>query len=516
MWYLLISIYTILLPQWTLGRLLLRHPGLLRLLRRQRQLPGFRPLRPWRLLHDLICLGWPPCHHITNYTHNSWLLNTHRFQYIHLLYLDIPHLQPTIYLDNHRTCKRHCHLHRLLHPTHMHLQRLPPLQWRHIQHHLHLCHHLPCHQLPKHLSYDQTCLIPMLHHPSTSHGLPPPIQQSNHCAFHPSAITMAISACAFQSVLSTDRQFTVAISACVSSICVSNHSSLCVPPATIRTCAFYFYTSERKSFLQSTQSPTWSQSVLVDSMVCIPLCASILFVLPAGNHPNAISACVSYARIRNRNSKYAPPVGHHRVALSLSAPVSKNHCAFHPSASISHHHRNQCLCVPVCAFHPPAIHRCNQCVCVQHPRQQPQFTVCSTCHNQNLCFLFLYQWTKIIFAVHTIANLIAISACGFHGVHSIMCFHFVRSACWQSSQCNQCLCVLCPYQKPQFKVCSIRWPSPGCAFYFCTSEQESLCIPPISHHHRSQCLCVPVCAIHPPAIHRCNQCVCVQHPRQQP
>ena len=71
----------------------------------------------------------------------------------------------------------------------------------------------------------------------------------------------------------------------------------------------------------------------------------------------------------------------------LFAPVNRNHCAFHPSASISHHHRNQCLCVPVCAFHPPAIHRCNQCVCVQHPRQQPQFTVRSTCHNQNLCLV---------------------------------------------------------------------------------------------------------------------------------
>ena len=102
-----------------------------------------------------------------------------------------------------------------------------------------------------------------------------------------------------------------------------------------------------------------------------------------------------------------------------------------------------------------------------------------------------------------------ISACGFHGVHSIMCFHFVRSACWQSPQCNQCLCVLRPYQKPQFKVCSTCRPSPSCAFSFCTSEQVSLCIPPISHHHRSQCLCVPVCAIHPPAIHRCNQCLCV-------
>jgi hypothetical protein len=29
-------------------------------------------------------------------------------------------------------------------------------------------------------------------------------------------------------------------------------------------------------------------------------------------------------------------------------------------------------------------------------------------------------------------HLIAISACGFDGVHSIMCFHSVRSACWQS------------------------------------------------------------------------------------
>ena len=150
------------------------------------------------------------------------------------------------------------------------------------------------------------------------------------------------------------RQSTVAISACVSSICVSNHSSLCVPPAPIRFCAFYFYTSER--------------------------------------------------------------------------------------------------------------------------------------------FFF--------FAVHTIANLIAISACGFHGVHSIMCFRSVRSACWPSHQCNQCR--------------STCRPSPSCAFYFCTSEQESLRIPPIRHHHRNQHLCVPVCAFHPPAIHRCNQCVCVRHLRQQP
>ena len=77
-------------------------------------------------------------------------------------------------------------------------------------------------------------------------------------------------------------------------------------------------------------------------MVCIPLCASILFVLPAGNHPNAISACVSYAPIRNHNSKCAPPAGHHRVALSFSAPVNNNHCAFHPSAMT--------IAISACAF----------------------------------------------------------------------------------------------------------------------------------------------------------------------
>ena len=63
-------------------------------------------------------------------------------------------------------------------------------------------------------------------------------------------------------------------------------------------------------------------------MVCIPLCASILFVLPAGNHTNAIRAFVSYNRVRNHNSKCAPPAGHHRVVLSISAPVNKNHCGF--------------------------------------------------------------------------------------------------------------------------------------------------------------------------------------------
>ena len=109
------------------------------------------------------------------------------------------------------------------------------------------------------LPFCSFCLLaitpPLAGHYRVALSISAPVNK-NHCAFHPSAITIAISACAFQSVHSTHRQSTVAISACVSNIRVSNHSSLCIPPATIRTCAFYFYTSERKSFLQSTQSPT--------------------------------------------------------------------------------------------------------------------------------------------------------------------------------------------------------------------------------------------------------------------
>ena len=97
----------------------------------------------------------------------------------------------------------------------------------------------------------------------------------------------------------------------------------------------------------------------MDSMVCIPLCASILFFLPVGNHTNAISACVSYACITNRKPKYAPPAGHHRVVLSISAPVSKYHCAFHPSAIT--------ITVSAGAFQSAQSTR----LCVQHSRQQP-------------------------------------------------------------------------------------------------------------------------------------------------
>ena len=175
---------------------------------------------------------------------------------------------------------------------------------------------------------------------------------------------------------------------------------------------------------------------------------------------------MSYTRVKNHNSKCAPPAGHHRVALSISAPVNKNHCAFHPSAIT--------IAISACAFQ--SVHSTHRqstvaiSACVSNIRVSTHSSLCV----RTFAFYFYTSERKSFFAVHTIANLIAISACGFHGVHSIMCFHSVRSACWQSPQCNQCPCVLRLHQKPQSKVCSTCWPSPSCAFYFCTSEQESL------------------------------------------
>ena len=136
--------------------------------------------------------------------------------------------------------------------------------------------------------------------------------------FHPSAITIAVSAGAFQSVQSTHRQSTVAISACVSNIRVSTHSSLCVSELVLSSST----PVNENHFCSPHNRQPESQSVLVDSMVCISLCASILFVLPLAITP--------------------PPAGHHRVALSISAPVNKNHCAFHPSAIT--------IAISACAF----------------------------------------------------------------------------------------------------------------------------------------------------------------------
>ena len=163
-------------------------------------------------------------------------------------------------------------------------------------------------------NHSPKCAPPAGHHRAVLSVSAP--MNTKHCVVHPSAITIAIGACAFQPGHSNHWQsHRCNQCVCVSNIRISNHSSLCVPPAAIRASAFFFYTSERKSFLQSTQSPTSSRSVLVGSMVCIPLCASIVFFLLAGNHTNAISACVSYTGIRSPNC--APPAGHHRVVLSI-------------------------------------------------------------------------------------------------------------------------------------------------------------------------------------------------------
>ena len=279
-----------------------------------------------------------------------------------------------------------------------------------------------------------------------------------------------------------------AIHRCNQCVCVQHPrrvSNLCVPPATIRTCAFYFYTSKRKSCMQSTQSQSSSQSVLVDSMVCIPLCASILLVLPADNHTNAITACVSYTRIRHHSPKCAStcrappgcacyllflrqwtkitvqsthqpspsqsalvhsilcvsstvnraiavsacmscmrqqpqltacPIGppsplQSLLVLSISAPVSKNHCALHPSAititisacpfqSVHSTHRQSTVAISACVCVCPIwVRSCSVYPSGITPRQwvpacpasKPQSKVCST-----LCFLFLHQWAKII------------------------------------------------------------------------------------------------------------------------
>ena len=91
---------------------------------------------------------------------------------------------------------------------------------------------------------------------------------------------------------------------------------------------------------------------------------------------------------------------------------------------------------------------------------------------------------------------IAISACAFQPA---------RSTHWQSTPLQSVhVCptsaktttVQCVFHLPAISVAII-----ACTFFFYTSEPKSLCIPSTSHHHRNQCLCVPVSAFHPPAIH---------------
>ena len=115
-------------------------------------------------------------------------------------------------------------------------------------------------------------------------------------------------------------------------------------------------------------------------------------------------------------------------------------------------------------------------MCVQHPRQQPQSNVCSTYRRSPLQSWLMRSISapanKNHCAFHPSAITIAISACAFQSVHSthwqftvaIMCptvqdlsKRTTASTLLESHQCNQCLCVLHPHQKPQSKACSTLW-----------------------------------------------------------
>ena len=164
------------------------------------------------------------------------------------------------------------------------------------------------------------------------------------------------------------------------------------------------------------------------------------------------------------------------LVLSISASVKKNHCEFHPSAIT--------IVITACAFHSAhSTHwrsrRCNHtvaisaCVC---PTSASETTVplCVSpaghllC-NQCWCFSISAPVSKNHCAFHPSAITIAISACAFQSVHSthwqftvaIMCptvqdlsKRTTASTLPESHQCNQCLCVLHPHQKPQSKACS--------------------------------------------------------------
>ena len=173
---------------------------------------------------------------------------------------------------------------------------------------------------------------------------------------------------------------------------------------------------------------------------------------------------------------------------SFSTPVNKNHCAFHPSATT--------IAISACAFQ--SVHstqrqstRCNQWVCVQHPRQQPQFTVCSTWRNQNLRFLFLQRQSPTSSQSVLVDSMVCIPLCA-----SIL---FVLPA-RQSHQCNQCLCVLHSRQQPQtteFSTCRQL----TVAISACVCVYVCLCL----------CLCLCVC---PTRVRNCRVYPCGITPMQ--
>ena len=249
----------------------------------------------------------------------------------------------------------------------------------------------------------------------------------NHCAFHPSAIAIAISAGAFHSA----RFFYCQSRHCGQRLRVL-HASVatvhCVPDwltisCAISACGFLFLHQRAKMTVHSIHQPSPSQSVLVHSSLCIP---------PTGNpRLQSVRVCPTSASATTVHCVF--DLAQSELVFSISTPVNQNHlCSPHNRQP----HRNQCLWIPWCAFH-HVLPFCSFCLLAITPKQSvpvcPTFSSVTTDH-----------WV-----LHLPAISVAISAC---------------------------------------------------AFFFCTCERKSLCILPISRHHRNQCLCIPFCAFHPPAI----------------
>ena len=176
------------------------------------------------------------------------------------------------------------------------------------------------------------------------------------------------------------------------------------PPAT-SVCAVYFCTSDP---LPITIAITPFAIHFVHS------------ILPESRHCNQF-LCVQH--LRHHSPLCVPPSATtFRIIACGFSFCTRARKPFVHSTPWQLHHRNQCLCVPVCAFHPPAI------------------------------------------------NTVAITAC-------------VTNICVKNHS------PMCVFHLPSISIAML-----ANAVYFCTNEQKSLCIPPISHRHRDQCLCIPVCA----------------------
>ena len=161
----------IILPQCILRRLLLRHPGLRRPLRRHRHPLGLRTLRLWQRQQDLHCRGWLHHQHSTNFLHTWSPLTPHPCHYIHRLQFLTFHILRITYLDKLRIFKRDYHLHRQLPPRPQHLHHSLRWHFLDIHHQPHLWSPPRCHRPRNHISLVLKLQIPLLHLRSICHGL---------------------------------------------------------------------------------------------------------------------------------------------------------------------------------------------------------------------------------------------------------------------------------------------------------------------------------------------------------